>query len=58
MGFEDQKDIHGVRPGGRKPYRKPELQIYGDLSSITRTVNITDKNEDHGDGPMDSPDKT
>ncbi len=26
------------RPPARKPYRKPELQQYGDLADLTRTV--------------------
>jgi len=37
MVFEDQKEVQGVSPEGKKPYRKPELQVYGDLSSITGT---------------------
>lgn len=25
----------------RKPYKKPEVQVYGDLAAITQAINIT-----------------
>jgi hypothetical protein len=50
MVLEDQKEVKGVSPQEKKPYHKPQLQIYGDLGSITSTVG-TGKNEDHGDMP-------
>jgi hypothetical protein len=49
MVLRDQKDVQRVSSEGKKPYRKPELQVYGDLGSMTRTF-TTGKNEDHGDG--------
>jgi hypothetical protein len=53
MVLEDKKDAQVVSPGGKKPYRKPQLQIYGDLNTITRAV-TTGKNEDkYSPGPSD-----
>jgi hypothetical protein len=49
MVFEDKKDAKKVSPEGKKPYSKPKLQVYGDLSSITRTVHRNTK-QDSGDG--------
>jgi hypothetical protein len=39
MGFEDKKDVKAVSPEGKKPYSKPQLQVYGDLGSITKAAN-------------------
>jgi len=50
MVLEDEKKVPEVSPEGKKPYRKPQLQIYGDLSSITRHV-ASGMNEDGGDTP-------
>jgi hypothetical protein len=25
----------------RKPYKKPEVQVYGDLATITQAINVT-----------------
>jgi hypothetical protein len=38
MVLEDKKEVQGVSPEGKKPYRKPELQIYGDLGSVTKNI--------------------
>lgn len=47
MVLEDKKDAQGLSPEGKKPYRKPELQIYGDLGSITGHLS-PGKKEDSG----------
>jgi hypothetical protein len=53
MAFEDQKEAESISPEGKKPYRKPQLQIYGDLGSLTGHV-TTGKQEDHfSPGPAD-----
>lgn len=44
---EDKKEIQGVSLKGKKPYRKPELQVYGDLKTIT---GAHDNGHPHGDG--------
>jgi hypothetical protein len=48
MGFEDKKEIQEVRLKGTKPYHKPELQVYGDLKTITGAVNNGHPNADGG----------
>ena len=50
MVLEDKKDVQGVSPETKKPYRKPELQTYGDLGSITKTIS-GGKKEDKGNHP-------
>ena len=51
--LEDQKGAQVVSPEGKKPYRKPQLQIYGDLNTITNAV-TAGKNEDkYSPGPSD-----
>jgi hypothetical protein len=53
MVLEDQKGAQVVSPEGKKPYRKPQLQIYGDLNTITNAV-TAGKNEDkYSPGPSD-----
>ena len=34
--------------GKKKPYKKPELQVYGDLRTITNHVGNTSTNPDPG----------
>jgi hypothetical protein len=38
------------RPDSRKPYRKPELKVYGTVRAITRNVGTKGKMSD-GAGP-------
>jgi hypothetical protein len=53
MALEDQKEAESISPEGKKPYRKPQLQIYGDLGSLTGHL-TTGKQEDHfSPGPAD-----
>ena len=49
MVLNDKKDAQKIRPEGKKPDSKPQLQIYGDLGSITKTQHRTAK-QDSGDG--------
>jgi hypothetical protein len=35
-------------PTPRKPYEKPELQVYGDLTQITRTTSGSKTNDGSG----------
>jgi hypothetical protein len=37
MKFENEKDVKGGNSAGKKPYSKPQLQVYGDLGTITKT---------------------
>ena len=37
--------------GARKPYRKPELKVYGTVRAMTRNVGTMGMNSD-GPGPM------
>ena len=39
------------RPAARKPYRKPELKVYGTVRAITRNVGTKGMFSD-GAGPM------
>ena len=52
MAFKEEKDVQAVSPKGKKPYRKPELQVYGDLSSITGTSNAGNHAPDNGQTPL------
>jgi hypothetical protein len=52
MVFEDKKDVKGVRPEGKKPYRKPVLQVYGDLASITGSKDAGHPTADGGVGGL------
>jgi len=36
MVFRRQEDVQ--RPEGKKPYSKPQLQVYGDLGAITKSA--------------------
>ena len=36
------------QPPARKPYRAPQLQVYGDLAEITQTVTGTKTNDGAG----------
>jgi hypothetical protein len=56
MTEHDGKERQGERPEGAKAYTKPRLQVIGDLVSITRTVNKTNKIDDGGNAGH--PDKT
>jgi len=51
MGFEDKKDVKAVSPEGKKPYSKPQLQVYGDLGSITKSSNNGSAAADGGVSP-------
>jgi len=51
MSFEDQKNVQKVSPEGKKPYSKPQLQVYGDLGSITRSANNGHPTADGGVAP-------
>ena len=42
-------DEQSSQAPARKPYQKPQLQIYGDLAEITKTVKST-KTDDGGHG--------
>ena len=35
----------------RKPYSKPQIQVYGDLREITKTVSGSKNTPDGGPGP-------
>jgi hypothetical protein len=48
MGFEDKKEIQEVSLKGTKPYHKPELQVYGDLKTITGAHDNGHPNADGG----------
>jgi len=52
MAFKEEKDVQAVSPKGKKPYRKPELQVYGDLSSITGAINAGHPLGDSGAAPL------
>ena len=53
MAFEEEKEAEAVSPEGKKPYRKPQLQVYGDLGSLTGHL-TTGMAEDHfSPGPGD-----
>jgi hypothetical protein len=47
--LEDRKDVEAGNAGGKKPYSKPKLQVYGDLNTLTRAVHRNTK-QDGGDG--------
>ena len=32
----------------RKPYKKPEVQVYGDLAAITQMLNVTGQSDGAG----------
>jgi hypothetical protein len=51
MVFEDKKDVKGLSPEGKKPYRKPVLQVYGDLGAITRSKDSGHPTADGGVAP-------
>lgn len=53
MVLEDRKEDGVVRPEGKKPYRKPQLQIYGDLNTITKAVSSGKKEDGFSPGPSD-----
>ena len=38
-------------PGGRKPYRAPRLESYGNVREITRALVQTGNKNDHSGGP-------
>lgn len=48
MVLKDQKEVQGVGLKGTKPYRKPELQVYGDLKTITGAHDNGHPNADGG----------
>ncbi len=50
MVTKDKNDVRGTGFEGKKPYKKPQLQIYGDLGSVTTKINVT-MNEDGGNMP-------
>jgi hypothetical protein len=37
MKFESEKDVQGETAAAKKPYSKPQLQVYGDLGTITKS---------------------
>ena len=39
-------------PAARKPYRKPQLQEYGDLAEITKTLSGSKTNDGSGNPNM------
>jgi hypothetical protein len=41
MSFEGEKDVNGGSAAGKKPYSKPQLQVYGDLGAITASASNT-----------------
>ena len=53
MVSEEKKKAQKDPSEAKKPYRKPRLQIYGDLSSITKAVTGGKKTDHFTSGPSD-----
>ena len=41
-------DGNESKPPTRKPYQKPQLQVYGDLAEITKSLSGTQTNDGAG----------